>query len=161
MFKAAGIPDDDAAYSIARRIGQTITPEQAEILSRRIDQVKKTFGKVKSLRGVYKKTESMEKEPNPESAVQLAGSILSVAGWFSKGFKWAAKDVNTLSLAVYASEYNAAKYEINKLTTMTEAQLKDLSEYTRRLRTDTVALRSAEKTLKSSPPCDSTNLAQP
>jgi hypothetical protein len=66
--------------------------------------------------------------------------------------------LDTVSLAVYAVQYEKAKYQINKLTQLTETQLKELNDFTGRLKNDIVQLHDAVKALKTLPSCDSTTM---
>lgn len=147
MFKAAGLPNDDAAMQIARN-GKTITQEQADILAGRIDKVKDT----------YDKTEDLKDLTNSQERLELARSVAAVAGWRYPAFTWLAKDLDTVSLAIYSITYDKAKYQVNQLTQLTETQLKELNDFTKRLRSDTAQLRDTVEALKSLPPCDSTTM---
>lgn len=146
VLEAAGIPEDNASYIIARQVGGTITPGEAEILTRNLDHVKNMYTAAKGAEGVV----------NPRGSLDLAGSIISLAGLFNEEIALLSKDVDTISLAVYATEYGVAKHQISKLTTLTEDQLKELNDYIGRLKADTAQLHNAEQLLSSLPSCGST-----
>jgi hypothetical protein len=148
MFRAAGLPNDDVAFQIAKKVGKTITPEQADILAGRIDNVKHTYDRSKDLNDLA----------NSEGGIELTRSVVAVAGWRNPGFALLAKDLDTVSLAIYALQYEKAKYQINKLTRLTETQLTELNDFTLRLRNDTAQLGDTVKALKSLPSCDSTTI---
>jgi hypothetical protein len=148
MFRAAGLPDGDVAFQIAQKVGKTITPEQADILAGRIDNVKHAYDRSKDLNDLA----------NSDGGIELARSVVAVAGWRNPGFALLAKDLDTVSLAIYATQYEKAKYQINKLTQLTETQLTELNDFTLRLRNDTAQLGDTVKALKSLPSCDSTTM---
>lgn len=148
MFRAAGLPNDDVAFQIAQRVGETITPEQADILAGRIDNVKHAYDRTKDLKDLA----------NAEGGIELTRSVVAVAGWRNPGFAVLAKDLDTVSLAIFALQYEKAKYQINKLTQLTETQLTELNDFTLRLRNDTAQLGDTVKALKSLPSCDSTTM---
>jgi len=148
MFSAAGLPNDDVAFQIAQKVGEAITPEQANILAGRIDNVKHAYDRTKDLKDLG----------NSEGGVELAKSVVAVAGWRNPDFTLLAKDLDTLSLAIYATRYEKAKYQINKLTQLTETQLTELNDFILRLRNDTAQLSNTAKALKSLPSCDSTTM---
>ena len=148
MFRAAGLPTDDVAFHIAQKVGETITPEQADILAGRVENVKHAYHRTKDLKDLA----------NSEGGIELARSVVAVAGWRNPGFAILAKDLDTVSLAVYATQYEKAKYQINQLTELTETQLTELNEFTLKLRNDTAQLDDTVKALKSLPSCDSTTM---
>jgi hypothetical protein len=148
MFKAAGLPNDDIAFQIAQKVGKTITPEQADILAGRIDNVKHAYDRSKDLNDLA----------NSENGIELTRSVVAVAGWRNPGFAVLAKDLDTVSLAIYALQYEKAKHQINKLTQLTEIQLTELNDFTLRLRNDSAQLGDTLKALKSLPSCDSTTM---
>jgi hypothetical protein len=146
MFKAAGLPNDDVAIQIAQKAGRTITPEQADILAGRMENVKRAYDRTKDVKDLA----------DSQGGLELARSVVAVAGWRNPVFGLLAKDLDTVSLAVYAMQYEKAKDQINKLTQMTETQLIELNDFTIRLRNDTAQLRDVVQALKSLPACDST-----
>ncbi|HEX3105225.1 MAG TPA: tetratricopeptide repeat protein [Terriglobales bacterium] len=148
MFRAAGLPNDDVAFHIAKKVGETLTPEQADILAGRIENVKHAYDRTKDLKDLA----------NSEGGIELARSVVAVAGWRNPNFALLAKDLDTVSLAIYATRYEKAKYQINKLTQLTETQLTELNDFTLRLRNDTAQLDDTVKALKSLPSCDSTTM---
>jgi hypothetical protein len=148
MFKAAGLPNDDVAIQIAQRVGETLTPEQADILAGRIDNVKLAYDTTKDLKDLA----------NSQGGIELAKSVVDVAAWRNPDFALLAKDLDTVSLAIYAIQYQKAKYQISKLTEITETQLKELNDFTTRLRNDAGQVRDAVEALKSLPSCDSTTM---
>jgi hypothetical protein len=156
LFKAAHINEDDPAYQIAQKVGQTLTVKRAHILVRRLEQMKEGYDAGKDVKETYKGIENVSEHATVEDSLDLAHSVLSVGGWFNPNIKLLAKDLDTISLAVYATQYNVAKYQISRLTRLSETQLKRLPEVMSKLKADIEQLRNLEKALKSLPTCDST-----
>jgi len=150
MFKSAGLPHNDAAFQIAQKVGQTITPEEADILAGPIDNVKHAYDRTKDLKDLA----------ISQGGLELARSVLAVAGWRNPDFELLARDLDTVSLAVYAIQYKNAKYQIDKLTQLTETELTELTHCTKTLRNDVAQLNDAVLALKSLPSCDSSTMVK-
>lgn len=150
LFHAQGLPEGNRAYTIARRIGDAISREDAEILENRIGDAQAAISTA---------LDAGTNVVNGPRALDLSHFMLSLGSFFSPQLGFLADDLDTVSLATYGTQYQWSKHNINKLTALTEDQLKDLSDAVQRLKADATQLHNVAKLLQTLPLCDSTKLS--
>ncbi len=158
LLEKGGVPEGDELYTIAKKVGVNASVEETEKLVRAIEHVHHVYEVQNKVVGAAENVVGAAEADRLEilkSAVELDSIFIPQAALL-------AKDLNTLSLAVYATEYKVAQQKIEKLTTLTEDQLKDLRTRTERLKKDVNALSAAKKILEAAKlqNCDSTNLVR-
>lgn len=139
LFKATGVKDKalfDALAAAGR--GESKIPER--MLWEEI---------TKSLEHLNEAREVVQTEPQ---ALDIFNSMLDVAGWLAPDLApelSIVKDATWIGYATYThAEVAHGLHDVNRLTTLTEAQLKDLEPVTRRLKQDVDGLVRAKKVLQ-------------
>lgn len=159
LFDAAGIKGDDPVYAIITRgVGSKLSAEDAKRLNKRIDEVKNAYKRYSAAKEMAT-ADAMPAANDLAIAQRLLGNahaLVSMAASFNPAFVPLAKDLDTVTLAIYGATYSVAKHEVEQLTTLTEKQLQDLTTATKRLNKDASELRQIAGFLKSVSPCDST-----
>jgi hypothetical protein len=139
LFKRSGIKDKvllDALAAAGR--GEPKIPERALW-----EEVTKYLERSNDAREVLQ---------SDDDAMDMFNSMLDVAGWFAPELGpeiSIAKDATWIGYATYTwGKKEHGLYEVNRLTTLTEAQLKGLEPVTRRLKQDVDGLVGAKKVLE-------------
>lgn len=96
--------------------------------------------------------EARELVETEDQAADIFNSMLDVAGWMAPElvpYLSIVKDATWIGYATYThAEVMQGMHEVDRLTTLTEAQLKDLEPVTRRLKKDVTGLVEAKKVLE-------------
>src|SRR5271157_1942168 len=140
LFKATGVKDRalfDALAAAGR--GDPQIPERMlwEKITNRIEKL----------------NDAREVVQTEDQALSIFNSMLNVAGWLAPELApelmSILKDATWIGYATYThAEVAYGLHKVDRLTTLTEAQLKDLEPVTRRLKQDVDGLVAAKKVLK-------------
>lgn len=152
LLQRVGVPSGDELYSIARKVGTKVSAEETEKLVKAIERVNK----------IYEAQDAGVKVALADTNLEILKSVVELAALIKPEMHLLSMDLNTLSLAVYATDYELDKNQVEMLTTLTQEQLKDLQLRAARLRNDVSSLNQQRRTLESAKAegCDSTKLAK-